>query len=336
MKKVLVLLLGLIVTAGAVFANGQSEDSSSEKVYTIKVGHAFSAESPRNQAVLAFKEYVEKEAAGRIEVQVFPAGVLGKEPEMIESMKMGTLEAYDGGPFDALTPKLSLILMPFLFDSQNDMIALAKSDLGKSIMKDAEKNNIKILAFGNAGSRQITNNIKEIKSPADMQGLKLRTPPMQTIISSMKALGANPVSIPYADTYMALKTGVADGEENPMANIVDMKFYEVQKYMTVINYQFHPEVLSMNLDFYNSLPADLQKICDDGAWAFAEKINELRLETDNTFYNTIKDSGVQIYTPTEQEADLFREAVAHVYDEFIDSGAFSKDELNEALEVTRN
>jgi C4-dicarboxylate-binding protein DctP len=88
------------------------------------------------------------------------------------------------------------------------------------------------IGVGNGGSRQITNNVREIKTPADMKGLKIRTPNMQSIIECMKALGANPVTIPYADLYMALKTGVVDGQENPLANIGDMKFYEVQKYMT--------------------------------------------------------------------------------------------------------
>lgn len=336
MKKKLILLLCIMLSMCAIVASGKTEEKSSEKVYTIKIGHAFSAESPRNKAVIAFKEYVEKAADGRIEVQIFPAGVLGKEPEMIESMKMGNLEAYDGGPFDSLTSKLSLILMPFLFDSQDDLVTLAHSNLGKTIMHDAEKNNIKILSFGNAGSRQITNNIREIRTPSDMKGIKLRTPPMKAIIESMKAMGANPVSIPYADTYMALKTGVADGQENPLSNIVDMKFYEVQKYMTVINYQFHPEVLSMNLDFYNNLPADLQKICDDGAWAFVDKINELRLTTDDKFYKTIAENGVQIYSLNDEEVKLFREAVAPVYNSFIEDGAFTLEELNEAKRLTQN
>lgn len=336
MNKLFVSVLCVLVSIGSIFASGSTEKATAEKVYTIKIGHAFSAESPRNQAVLTFKDYVEKESNGKIEVQVFPAGVLGKESEMIESMKMGNLEAYDGGPFDSLTSKLSLILMPFLFDSQDDLMILAHSDLGQEIMDDAQKNNIKILAFGNAGSRQITNNTREIKTPVDMKGIKLRTPPMKVIIDSMKAFGANPVSIPYADTYMALKTGVADGQENPLANIVDMKFYEVQKYMTMINYEFHPEVLSMNLAFYNSLPTDLQQICNDGAWLFADKINELRLTTDSKFYDTIEESGVQIYTPTKEEVQLFRDASAPVYESFVNDGAFTMEELNRAKELTQN
>jgi C4-dicarboxylate-binding protein DctP len=334
MKKFMAIALCLLLSIPMIFANGESEQAQ-KKEYVIKLGHSMTTQSPRHQALLEFKSYVEAQSNGQIKVELFPAGVLGKEAEMVESLKMGNLEAYVGGPFDALTEKLNLILMPFFFDSQESLMKVAHSDLGAQIMDDAKKNNIKILAFGNGGSRNITNNVREIKTPADMAGIKLRTPPMKSIIECMKSLGANPVSIPYADTYMALKTGVADGQENPLANIVDMKFYEVQKYMTYINYQFHPEVLSMNLNFFNNLPQDLQKICVDGGWVFANKLNEIRKNTDQAYYNVIKDSGVKIYTPTADEVELFREACAPVYDYFINEGSFTQAELDQMRTITQ-
>jgi len=335
MKKIVLVLLSMMLCMTFMFANGETESSTAAKEYTIKLGHSFTTNSPRHQSLLEFKAYVEEKSNSQIKVELYPAGVLGKEAEMVESLKMGNLEAYVGGPFDALTEKLNIILMPFFFNSQEDLMKVAHSDLGMTIMDDANKNNIKILAFGNGGSRNITNNVKEIKTPADLDGIKLRTPPMKSIIECMKSLGANPVSIPYADTYMALKTGVADGQENPLANIVDMKFYEVQKYMTYINYQFHPEVLSMNLNFYNNLPTELQEICVEGGWVFADKLNEIRKASDTDYYNTIKDSGVQIYHPTADEVELFRLACEPVYDFFINEGSFTRAELDKMREITK-
>ncbi len=335
MKKFMLIVCFVLLSIPMVFASGEKESSSAQKEYVIKLGHSFTTQSPRHQALLDFKTYVEEKSNGQLKVELYPAGVLGKEAEMVESLKMGNIEAYVGGPFDALTEKLNIILMPFFFNSQEDLMKVAHSDLGKTIMDDAQKNNIKILAFGNGGSRNITNNVREIKSPADLNGIKLRTPPMKSIIECMKSLGANPVSIPYADTYMALKTGVADGQENPLANIVDMKFYEVQKHMTYINYQFHPEVLSMNLNFYKNLPSDLQQICVDGGWVFADKLNDIRSKTDEEYFNTIKESGVKIYMPTESEVKLFRDACAPVYDFFINEGSFTKEELNTMREITQ-
>lgn len=335
MKKIMLITLSLLLCMSFMFANGEKEQTTAEKEYVIKLGHSFTTQSPRHQALLEFKSYVEEKSNSQLKVELYPAGVLGKEAEMVESLKMGNIEAYVGGPFDALTEKLNIILMPFFFNSQEDLMKVAHSDLGMTIMDDANKNNIKILAFGNGGSRNITNNVREVKSPSDLTGIKLRTPPMKSIIECMKSLGANPVSIPYADTYMALKTGVADGQENPLANIVDMKFYEVQKYMTYINYQFHPEVLSMNLNFYNKLPEELQEICVDGGWIFADKLNEIRKNSDTEYYNVIKNSGVQIYTPTEDEVNLFREACNPVYDFFINEGSFTKAELDQMRKITQ-
>jgi len=124
--------------------------------------------------------------------------------------------------------------------------------VGERIAQTAEANGLKILATGDGGGlRNITNNVRPITSPDDLKGLKMRTPPITSIIKIMEALGANPVSIPYAETYMALKTGVADGQENPFINIATMKFHEVQKYMTVVNYQFHPETFPVSLTWFN-------------------------------------------------------------------------------------
>ena len=333
MKKGLLYAFFTLAAFGLCFAEGQA-DSGNETI-KIKLGHAFTTDSPRHQALLEFEKYVESTSNGALQVELYPAGVLGKEAEMQESMKMGNLEAFVGGPFDSETEKLNLILMPFFFENQDALMRVAKSDIGAAIMKDGEKNNLKILALGNGGSRQITNNVREVKSPADMKGLKLRTPGMESIIKSIQALGANTVSIPFADTYMALKTGVADGQENPLSTIGDSKFYEVQKYMTYINYQFHPEVMCMNLKFYNSLPEDLQKIVSDGAWIFVEKENEIRETTDTDYFNTIKNSGVTVYTPTPEEKAVFMAACTPVYDYFVDKGVFSQEELDQVRSISK-
>lgn len=325
MKRLVLLLLAVLVAAGGAFAQS--------KVYKIKLGHASSTESTRHKSLLVFKDYVEKKAGGRFVVEIYPGAQLGNEGEMIESLKMGTQEAFVGGVFDAQTPKLNLVLMPFFFPTQADLMKVARSDIGKMIMKDAEKYGIKMLAFGDGGSRHFTNNIRPIKSPADMKGLKIRTPPIESIIKCMQALGANPVSIPYGETYMALKTGVADGQENPLANIGDMKFHEVQKYLTLIDYQFHPEPFDVNLAWFNALPADLQKILEEGAWIYTDEQNRLRREMNDSYFKMITSAGVQVYTPTPKERQAFIDACAPVYDFFVTKGLFTKADLDAMRKV---
>jgi C4-dicarboxylate-binding protein DctP len=247
---------------------------------------------------------------------------------MIEAMKMGTLEGFVGGVFDSQTPKLNLILMPFFFENQEDLMKVAHSEIGTMIMKSAEAYGIKMLAFGDGGSREFTNNVRPIRTPADMKGLKIRAPAIESIIQTLNALGANVVSIPLGDAYMALKTGVADGQENPLPTIGDSKFYEVQKYMTLIDYQFHPEPIDVGLAWYNKLPSELQKVLQDGAWLYVDSQNALRKELNDYYYKMIVDAGVQVYKPTSAEREMFVKACQPVYDYFINKGTFTKADLD--------
>ncbi|HZJ88916.1 MAG TPA: TRAP transporter substrate-binding protein [Sphaerochaeta sp.] len=332
MKKASVFVLIIALAMIPLIAGGQAEGKDA-KVYNLKLGHASTTESTRHKALLVMKEYVEKESDGRLKIEIYPAETLGNEGAMIEAMKLGTLEMFVGGVFDSQTPMLNLYLMPFFFPTQADLMKVSRSALGDRIRASAEKDGIKILAVGDGGSRQITNNRRPIKSPADMAGLKLRTPPIESIIEAMKALGANPVSIPYGDTYMALKTNVADGQENPLANIGDMKFFEVQKYMTMIDYQFHPEPLDIGLDVWNSLPADLQEIIEAGAWIYTDEQNRLRRELNDYYYDMIVAGGMEVYRPNQQEVDQFIKACEPVYDFFVKKGVFTKADLDEARRI---
>lgn len=329
MKKVLVLALVVLMSMTFVFANGSSE-SAEGKTYTIKLGHTMSTSHPRHQALLEFEKYVEEKSNGALQVELYPAGVLGTEPEMQESMRLGTLQAFVGGPFDTISKKLNLFLMPFFFENQEDLMRVAKNEEAFNIVaSDAEKNGLKILAIGDGGARQITNSKRRIDEPADMKGLKLRTPSIEAIMVCMETLGASTVSIPLADCYMSLKTGVADGQENPIATIYDQKLYEVQKYITYVNYQYHPEVMSMNAKFYNSLPAELQQILSDGAWLFVETENKIALENEKVRVEEMKAAGCDVYVPTAEEKQAFIDACEPVYSHFVNNlKYFTQSELD--------
>ncbi|MBF9018876.1 MULTISPECIES: TRAP transporter substrate-binding protein [unclassified Oceanispirochaeta] len=334
MKKSLVVLMMLMVFLSFGWAEGQKDSGSDEtEIYTMKFGHSMPTETSRHQSLLKFKDYVEAESEGRIVVEIYPSGQLGKEAEMLEALKLGSQEGYLGGVFDSITPKLNLYLMPFLFADQEALMRFANSDLADEINKDAEQYGIKLLANGDAGSRNVTNNIRPVHTPADMVGLKMRTPPVEAIIKTMEALGANPVSIPYVEVYMALKTGVADGQENPYMNIATMKFQEVQKYMTVMHYLFNPEPFCVALDWFNTLPADLQKVVDMGADVYTESQNKMRADSSDEYLQIIKDAGVEVYTPTAVERKEFIDACAPVYEYYMGKGFFTQAELDKAISI---
>lgn len=132
---------------------------------------------------------------------------------------------------------------------------------------------------------------------------------------------------------MALKTNVADGQENPLANIGDMKFFEVQKYMTMIDYQFHPEPIDIGLDMWNKLPADLQKILEAGAWIYTDEQNKLRRELNDYYYDMIVKGGVQVYKPSQDEVAQFAKACEPVYGYFVKKGIFTQADLDEMRKI---
>lgn len=325
MKKILAMILAIVTVFSLTIVA-----ASADETYTIKLGHTMSTSHPRHLALEEFEKYVEEKTEGKVQIELYPAAVLGSEPDMQEAMRMGTLEAFVGGPFDTISKKLNLFLMPFFFDNQEALMRVAKNEqVFNIIAEDAEANGLKILAIGDGGARQITNSKRRIVTPEDMKGLKLRTPSIEAITVCMETLGASYVSMPLADVYMALKTGVVDGQENPIATIYDQKLHEVQPYILYVNYQYHPEVMTMNANYFNNLPAEYQQILYDGAWLFIETENRISLENAEARIEEMKAAGCDVYTPTAEERQAFIDACAPVYDHFVNTlKYFTQEELD--------
>lgn len=300
---------------------------------TMKIGHSHSVKAPRHKAVLRFKELVEERTDGKIEVKVYPSNQLGTEAEMLEAVKMGTIQATMGGQFEAASPKLLIYTMPFLFKDVESVYQVIRGPIGEQIATSAEKNGIKILATGvSGGLRNFTNNVRPIETPEDMKGLKMRTPPIDSIIKTMEAIGANPVSVPFSELYMGLKNGVADGQENPYLYIKDKKLYEVQKYLTVVNYQFHPSPIYASLDWYNSLSPKLQMVvenCAEEAMLYCDKLN---LAANQEAFEFAKER-MEVNQLTPENRQLFIDKAQAVYDYYIDEGYFTMEEINEVREA---
>jgi tripartite ATP-independent transporter DctP family solute receptor len=338
MRKLGILVLGLLVAASLCsFAGGQAGGGpSADKPIVMKVAHAQPEHTPRHKSYLRFKELVEERTDGAITVEIYPHGQLGVEHDVTEQVKMGAIQSTRSGSFEMVTPKLLIYTMPFLFETIDGLHKITRGPIGEKIAEDAEKNGFKLLATGDAGYfRHITNNVRPIRSPADMKGLKVRTPPIESIIKTMEALGANPVSIAYAEVYMALKTGVADGQENPFINIEAMKFNEVQKYLTIVNYQWHPDPFAVNLDWYNSLSSKHQKIVKKAAEEAMEFNDDMMKEANDVAFAKIKDTFDEVVELSDAERQAFIDAVKPVYDYYIDKGLFTMAELEEIRKAAK-
>ena len=309
----------------------EEEEKVPAGTYTMRIGHTHRTDMPRHLSLLFFEELVEKDSEGAIEVEVYPGGQLGTEQEMTESVKMGTLEATRGGSFYIVAKKLVFYQMPFLFANIDDFVAIARGPIGEEIAEQGLEEGVAILATGDAGGfRQWTNNVRPLLTPEDVEGLKIRVSPIEGIITTWEALGANPVSIAYAELYMSLKTGVADGQENPIVNIYDKKFYEVQKYMTYSNYQIHPDPFFVSAAWLDTLPEYLYDIVVDAAKESMKYSDTLMKEKEEAVREEVEAGFDQIDVLADDQKAIFIEMCDPVYDYFIDEGWITQDLLDRA------
>ena len=332
MRKLLVV--GIFVLAALVLVFTSSQAPAAEE-FLFKYSNSQSDTHPRSISMYFFKDLVEGASGGRIKVELYTSGVLGKEAEVLDMVKTGALQGCRGGLFERANKMYLLYTLPFFFENTDQVLKLMRGEFGQAINKAALKNGFYIPACGVAGGfRNITNNVRPIVRPEDLKGLKMRTPPIDMTIKTFKTLGANPQMVAYTETYMALKSNVVDGQENPFSNTVDMKFYEAQKFLSVVNWQIHPDPFYVNPDWYDKLPDDLKHIFDASARAAMIYSDTIWLNSENNYFNFLK-TKLETNTLSPEETATFAEAAKPVWQQYVDDGFFTWDDIKKAQAVAK-
>ncbi|MFC1565441.1 TRAP transporter substrate-binding protein [Candidatus Neomarinimicrobiota bacterium] len=300
--------------------------------FTFNYCNSQPKQHPRSQSMLFFEEEIEKRTNGRIQVENYFSAVLGTEFEVLDMVITGALQGTRSGAFIHANKKYYIFMLPFLIKDWDEALMLINSDFTKKINKEAQSNGFHIPACGiSQGFRAHTNNIRPILSPEDLRGLKMRVPGQEVFVVNSQILGANPQQLPYSEVYMALKTGVVDGQDNAVSNIWDFKIYEVQKYLTISYYATGPDPFMVNLEWYNKLPEDLKIIFDEVAVETMHFSDQLNRENENIYLEQLAEKLETNYV-TSDNLEKFRIATIPVYQHFIDKGYFSWDDINAARE----
>lgn len=259
-----------------------------------------------------FKSIVESGTAGKYEVRVFPNKQLGDLRSLTEQCARGLIQITVGpssGLLASFDPDIQILEMPYSF--QNTEIGRIVLDgwFGKELSDSiAKKSGLRIMTYMPSAFRNFSNNVREIRTPTDMKGLKIRTMEIPIHIEMVKALGASPTPIAWQELYSALQTGVVDGQENAPYVVLLGKIEEVQKFYTLDNHLLNLPSNLINEKFYQSLPAEDRTVFDfaarEATFAFlgivkAKEVQDLK---------TIAKAGVKIYQPTPEEFVQFREA----------------------------
>ncbi|HEY6353542.1 MAG TPA: TRAP transporter substrate-binding protein DctP [Burkholderiaceae bacterium] len=313
-------LLTLAAAAGALCVAGTPALAQSKIV--LKIAHADSADLTNSRkAVMAdtFAKEVKAQSGGRIDVQVFGAGALGGERELVESVKNGFIQAsLASGVVANFFPSAMVTDIPYLFASDDIADKVMDGPFGQKLAADFNAaTGMHNLCFGEVGFRHFTTGKTPIRSPKDLAGLKIRVQETPLYVTEMKALGAQPTPIAFPELYTALQTGVVDGQENPVPTIIFAKLYEVQKHVTLDGHNYGIDWFVMSDKFYKSLPPDLLKVVTDAAQVACAAERKANRQFTANGAKTLAEKGVTVYTPTAAEMAQFRAAAQPPVVEFL-------------------
>ena len=270
----------------------------------IRWGELLAATHPQVQMADRIAKDVKKKTSGRIDIQLFPNGQLGTGKDMIESVSAGALQlTTDGaGALGAFLPQLSLIEAPYLWrDAAHLAKVTATSLFAKMNDELVAKRGMRMLNVTYYGKRHLTTGTKNVKSPADMVGFKLRVPPVDVFQAMADAWGARATPIAFPELYLALSQGAVDGQENPLPTIQSGKFFEVQKFLVLTEHIITPRMIIANDAFWKALPAAdralLQAAFDTGAaWQDKELLSQ-----EASLVATLKAAGMTVVEPNLDE-----------------------------------
>ncbi|MEO6565299.1 MAG: TRAP transporter substrate-binding protein [Casimicrobiaceae bacterium] len=280
----------LIATGfGATVAEAQQP-----KVFNL--GYVGRPTSPEGIGATAFAEEVKKRSNGRLEIRLHSGGALGGEREMLEGLQIGTVDI--AMPATAVVgnfvPEVQILDIPFLFRDIDHAYRVLDGPIGQEMLAKFPSKNLVGLAMGGNGFRQLTNSKKPVTSPDDLRGLKLRTMENQTHLMVWRQLGAQPTPMSLPEVFTALQQGVVDGQENPIGAIINNKFGQVQKHLTITNHAFTSIAVVMSPTAYNALSAEDKKIMVDGARLAMQVTKDQVAIVEKTGIDTLRGMGLVV------------------------------------------
>ncbi len=313
MKKVSMLVLCVAIVCLACVSCAAAVGKRN-----MQLGFNTVEDSVRGEMAHAFKDYVEKASNGQITIEIFPAGTLGSEQEMVEMVKTGSLDFTLPGvsALSNVDSNFGAYNLPFLVKTFDAAHALLDGNFGNVLKELAEAKGYKLLGWGDLGTVQITNNVRPIKCLADMKGIKMRSTNEEVSLRTFEALGCSVTTLAFSELYLGLSQGVVDGQFNPIDAIYQNSFTEVQDYLAVVNMYFYGITLLMSNDKFKAMDAETQQILLDGAAKAQDAGRAYCANAEKEYLQKVQDEKCfkEITYPDTTE---FKAAVAPVYESFL-------------------
>ncbi len=285
------------------------------ETYTMKVGTEDPANSWNHHGgvmVETFIREVEARSNGRIQVEYYPNRQLGNGESMLAQTRRGIIQVslQNDGVIGSIYAPLQVLSIPYLFADREVAWQVLDGPLGQKLSDDmAKKTGLRVFRWTESGGfRNFSNDKKEIHSPSDMKGLKIRTMNVPLHMQIVKDLGASPTPISWSELYTSLQTGVVDGQENSVSTFLVPKLEEVQKYMVLDGHVYSTLQLVFNEEWYNKLPDDLKTVIQNSIEVATVAERGTSVVEEFIGLQKLKDYGVKVYKPSIAEKNQFRRA----------------------------
>jgi tripartite ATP-independent transporter DctP family solute receptor len=331
-QVVLAVVIALVLV-NAVAAEGKKEAGASKIV--IKLATVAAPIGVQNDGYLFFKGRLEQLTGNKVDFQIFPSGQLGEKTANMEALRAGTIEMTDVAATDmsVFKKRWQVFSLPYMFLSGDHLKRVVNDTTVRGILeKDLESSGFKLVALSYLGARSVVNAKKTVQAPADLNGLKIRVMQDKVLADSVKLMGANAVPFNWTEVYSGIQQKTLDGLEHSPFAILDGKFFEVAKFMSLTEHFMIPALYIVSLKVYNGLPGDVQKALLQAGQEYSEKLASIVDEANNKAVGTLKSNGM---TVVSVEKKPFADAVTPIYEEFLGTAPPDTRELFDSIKKVK-
>ena len=318
-----------LVAAAAVFSTGCGSGSPSEAVRELSFGHVGAPGSLFALTAEEFARRVNERLMGEAEVVVYGSSQLGGDDVLLQKLKLGTVDmALPSSIMSSRIAEFGLFEMPYLVRNREHMSRIEEGIVWPTLAPLAEAEGYRILAVWENGYRHVTNNVRPVRVPGDLDGIKLRTPRGTWRVKLFQQFGANPVPMAFSDVLLALRTGVVDGQENPLAQIRAAKLDEVQNFLSLTEHVYTPAYLTVSSQHWEELPENVRAVVEEEARGLREFVYDTAKRLDRELLVELGETDISVNWPNKS---AFQGVSQMVYDQFASDVDTGRELIDQAL-----
>ncbi|GAA5520288.1 TRAP transporter substrate-binding protein [Aliifodinibius salicampi] len=287
-------------------------------VRTLKLAHSLDVTHPVHKGMVRMAELINQKSDGKLQVQIYPSQQLGSERELLELLQIGSLDVtkVSGAVLENFVPQTRVFSLPYLFRDKQHYFNVLDGEIGQELLLAGEKYWLRGLTYYDAGQRSFYTQDRPIRTPEDLEGLKIRVQESPMAVNMINTLGGSPTPISWGELYTALQQGIVDGAENNPPSFQSSRHYEVSNYFSLDEHTAIPDVLLISTETWDDLTDQQQRWIQTAADSSKKYQRKIWAEAEEEALKTVQEAGVEVIRPDKEP---FQEKAQTIYEEFKES-----------------